>query len=1814
MPASAGKSTLSVWVAVLCLQAAGCQRECTDGGHQILQNPYRSADFDSSRLQQSDNQELICDYSLSPGWYRFMIFDKPAEMPTRCMEMNHCGTQAPIWLSLRESETLPQPGESKKLTACATWQFFFSTTKNCCLFRIPITLTNCGDFFVYLLQPTQGCMGYCAEGKLSVPSSLPPPPPAIPDIVAELKGHSIYLKCSFDTSSTKSSLGFTVAWSRLSSKGIKEELRQETTVQPFSLLELDGINLRLGDRIYCSSSSFFLENPDVQSPSVESNEFFAGIKLYSDTATISEDGKKHKLTVESTVPIPCTDASQFNYVCKISLTLHTVDQGNEQLHLNLALSSCQVDLLKSPCHNGTCSQAVLYFTAVTDFTRDGDRVTTIMTDPIASETFLWNGYAPEGMQITVKDIPTAYCYSFTDPHIITFDGRIYDNFKMGTFVLYKSKSRDFEVDVRQWDCGSLHYPGSCNCGFIAKEGNDIIAFDMCSGQLLESQPHLSVKSRDTINNNVRITESYFGRKVTILFSSGAFIRADVSEWGMSLTLRAPSSDYTNTLGLCGTFDGDAGNDYHDVNGIGITQDSFISEWRILPGESLFDQTPPSFPSPKRAHYCSCASRSPVLHQSSNRLDAIDHEDHTGSCKGNEDVWHSALIPWLDVTAEYINSDGLDRGLSQRASAGTKDFFTHPSEDEPLINQKKPDITLQTHGAVSSDPKGNAGMEEEGGISHLNISRETYQHDSYSPEGKHVRNRWKRQHFYEYLPTFPFQSLSQTDLEGYSYFFPEDHAADTHQKLLPSWPTPSGFTHANAVALCQQSIANSSIGRSCMRLLGQRIGEVVDMCITDVLLKDNHNWAEAGLALLENDCERRVMEEGSYHTKEYGETVENILLVFKCPNLCSGNGQCLEWGCACFPGFSSYDCSILSDQIPEITELVNAGLCNVRQYDCTSVRVSGQGFIASSSLKCEVTKYQYIDGQWVLSEPLYMQAAFRNSRAVDCQLLLDSQQSDGMDLVDDKPISRWQIKISNDGYVYSNSKTMTLFDGACQTCDPQPDGLCMLKEKTCNIDGLCYGEGDPNPISPCLICRPDISRLMWSIAEKNQPPVFQPLQEGLQTFYGENFVYQFMASDPEGSAVLFTLDSGPQGSSLSPAGLLIWKAMSQNPQNFTFSVTDDCNTVTKVIVEVSVKACSCLNGGSCVTNINLPPGRGEYLCVCPLGFEGDHCELDIDDCQSNPCGFGRCLDKVNSYHCECTTGLKVETRLIPEIPTRSVAQEEFEEDYSDLKGDNEENESNDYGDYIFPERNEIAGAYKEEIVSDFQSPTIDTPGIVTDQGSSAFTKISSFLEVSKIPPSTSTTRATATFSKPKSSPQITSNHTTGKNVTSHASRAINRLDTTSQNSGEQIMLVKTPRSKSSLPVKTIQTEAQNPLNNKDIDFIGMSKTISGNALTSRLQHAVTDTEVHVPLIKLKEGSLLSVPVKITVSSPVLEPATTTVLQVVTCADSPCFPGVPCEPSQDGGFKCGRCPYGYYGDGATCKAICRFSCGKHMECAAPNTCRCITGYSGYNCQTAVCRPDCKNHGKCIKPNVCDCPPGYGGSTCDEAHCDPPCQHGGTCLARNVCTCSFGYVGPKCETMVCKYHCENGGECVAPDVCKCKAGWYGPTCSTALCNPVCLNGGSCIKSNICLCPNGFFGAQCQNAVCSPPCKNGGHCMRNNVCTCPDGYTGKRCQKSVCEPMCMNGGRCVGPNICSCPSGWKGKRCNTPICLQKCQNGGECLGPNTCLCPPDWEGPQCQTPICSPKCLYGGRCVLPNVCSCRPGYTGVVCGKKLQVQGKRG
>ena len=36
-----------------------------------------------------------------------------------------------------------------------------------------------------------------------------------------------------------------------------------------------------------------------------------------------------------------------------------------------------------------------------------------------------------------------------------------------------------------------------------------------------------------------------------------------------------------------------------------------------------------------------------------------------------------------------------------------------------------------------------------------------------------------------------------------------------------------------------------------------------------------------------------------------------------------------------------------------------------------------------------------------------------------------------------------------------------------------------------------------------------------------------------------------------------------------------------------------------------------------------------------GYAGDHCGTDINECESNPCVNGECIDMGGGYECNCT---------------------------------------------------------------------------------------------------------------------------------------------------------------------------------------------------------------------------------------------------------------------------------------------------------------------------------------------------------------------------------------------------------------------------------------------------------------------------------------------------------------------------------------------------------------------------------------------------
>lgn len=66
----------------------------------------------------------------------------------------------------------------------------------------------------------------------------------------------------------------------------------------------------------------------------------------------------------------------------------------------------------------------------------------------------------------------------------------------------------------------------------------------------------------------------------------------------------------------------------------------------------------------------------------------------------------------------------------------------------------------------------------------------------------------------------------------------------------------------------------------------------------------------------------------------------------------------------------------------------------------------------------------------------------------------------------------------------------------------------------------------------------------------------------------------------------------------------------------------------------LEACSsnpCMHDGVCEDFYTY------YRCVCADGYTGTHCEINTDDCASNPCVHGNCSDGIALYKCVCDPG-------------------------------------------------------------------------------------------------------------------------------------------------------------------------------------------------------------------------------------------------------------------------------------------------------------------------------------------------------------------------------------------------------------------------------------------------------------------------------------------------------------------------------------------------------------------------------------------------
>ncbi|CAH1273220.1 TNC [Branchiostoma lanceolatum] len=303
-------------------------------------------------------------------------------------------------------------------------------------------------------------------------------------------------------------------------------------------------------------------------------------------------------------------------------------------------------------------------------------------------------------------------------------------------------------------------------------------------------------------------------------------------------------------------------------------------------------------------------------------------------------------------------------------------------------------------------------------------------------------------------------------------------------------------------------------------------------------------------------------------------------------------------------------------------------------------------------------------------------------------------------------------------------------------------------------------------------------------------------------------------------------------------------------------------------------------------------------------------------------------------------------------------------------------------------------------------------------------------------------------------------------------------------------------------------------------------------------------------------------------------------------------------------------------------------EHGKCVL-GFCQCEPGWEGTSCsQRATCHAvnNCtdEQHGLCVKTNICACVPGYIGTDCSEiptCYKTDNCTSRGVCVDHDTCLCDKDYTGDKCDKFSCRNldTCTGHGRCVDIDVCACDWGWTGSSCAVPDCPLVnhCSRHGDCVAPDLCRCYPGYDGKDCSLVQTCPElnnCSSNGICVRNessgnHTCRCFNGYDKDDCSRPDCSGRndCSGRGVCVEPMLCECDKGYGGVNCTEFSCEKNnyCSGHGDCTNYDVCTCHTSWSGEACTIPDCTAvsNCSSRGTCLAPDTCACYPGYEGHGC-----------
>ncbi|XP_033756294.1 uncharacterized protein LOC117339038 [Pecten maximus] len=248
----------------------------------------------------------------------------------------------------------------------------------------------------------------------------------------------------------------------------------------------------------------------------------------------------------------------------------------------------------------------------------------------------------------------------------------------GTLMLYmKIGTCSSSVRVFFRKCNGR---AACNCAVAVRSGDDVILIDRCGPDSDNAQPHLDVRSyiNDDLTLGTRVVKYEGGKEYRVYLPTGSYIvvkdgqlKRDRQGY-LNVFMHASALDFNQTVGLCGTFNGDKEDDLTLPDGTvdpsdARKPDSFSLQWRVSEEDSLFTGYCPGAEEDESVEMddmsCSCLKGKNITCDSrlfyQCEVDPVPGEDITASIPNFPLRRCFSIQPWIvfQYNASYIATAG-----------------------------------------------------------------------------------------------------------------------------------------------------------------------------------------------------------------------------------------------------------------------------------------------------------------------------------------------------------------------------------------------------------------------------------------------------------------------------------------------------------------------------------------------------------------------------------------------------------------------------------------------------------------------------------------------------------------------------------------------------------------------------------------------------------------------------------------------------------------------------------------------------------------------------------------------------------------------------------------------------------------------------------------------------------------------------------------------------------------------------------------------------------------------------------------------------